>query len=172
MNYLDLIVILVLLVFGYLGLTKGLIIEATTLLGYFVGLYGAFHFSDFTADQLIQYVEIEPKYLNAISFAVTFVVLVILVNILGRLVSRLLKTLHLGLFDKIGGFAFGLVKGILLCSLALMMLNALPNEQIVKDETKQNSLLYPYVEGTVPYVYQGFNLVKEAVQNTEGLNEL
>jgi membrane protein required for colicin V production len=165
MNYLDIIIILLLGVFAFFGLRKGLIIEAATLLGFFVGLYGAFHFSDFTANLLVQHVEMDPKYLNVISFAVTFVVLSILVYLLGRLVSRLVKAVHLGFLDKIGGVAFGIAKGVLLCSLALMLLNALQNEQIIKEETKQKSLLYPYVEQTVPYVYEGFSLVEEAVKN-------
>ena len=142
-----------------------IIIEAATLLGLGLGLYGAFHFSDFTAAKLVEYVEINPKYLNVIAFIVTFVVVALLVNLLGRLVAKIVKTLNLGIIDRLGGFVVGLAKGLLLCSLLVMLLNVLNLKGVVKDDAKQESLLYPYVEQAVPYVYQGFDLVKEAVGN-------
>ena len=91
MSYLDIIILVLLVAFGIGGFRKGLITEAATLLGLGLGLYGAFHFSDFTADKLVQFVEIDPKYMNVISFAVTFIVVAILVYLLGRLVAKLVK---------------------------------------------------------------------------------
>lgn len=165
MNYLDIIILVLLVAFGYGGLRKGIIIEAATLLGLGLGLYGAFHFSDFTAEQLVQWVEVNPKYLNIISFIVTFVVVAILVNLLGRLVARIVKTLNLGFIDKLGGFLLGIAKGVLLCSLLIMLLNVFKSKEIIKDDDRESSMLFPYIEATVPYVYQGFGLVQEAVKN-------
>ncbi|MBR4390772.1 MAG: CvpA family protein [Bacteroidales bacterium] len=167
MNYLDIIIVVLFIVFGLGGWRKGIIIEVTTLLGLGLGLYGAFHFSDFTAEQLVRWVEIDPKYLNLIAFVVTFIVVALLVNVLGRMVSKVVKNLNLGFIDKIGGFVIGVAKGLLLCSLLVMLLNVMNFKGIVKDDAKKESLLYPYVEATVPYVYQGFDLVKEAVQNAK-----
>ena len=167
MNYLDIIIAVLMVVFGLGGWRKGIIIEITTLLGMGLGLYGAFHFSDFTAEKLVGLVEINPKYLNLISFVVTFVVVAILVNLLGRMVSKLVKNLNLGFIDKVGGFVVGIAKGLLVCSLLVMLLNVMNLRGVVKDDAKKESLLYPYVEAAVPYVYQGFDLVKEAVKNAE-----
>lgn len=168
MNYLDIIIAVLLIAFGYGGWRKGIIIEVTTLLGLGVGLYGAFHFCDFTANKLVEYVEIDPKYLHLISFIVTFIVVAIIVNLLGRLVSKMVKAINLGFIDKAGGFLVGLAKGLLICSLLVMLLNVLNLKGVVKEDAKQKSLLYPYVEQTVPYVYQGFDIVKEAVSNQSG----
>ncbi len=172
MNYIDIIILLMLVGFGIGGWRKGLITEAATLLGLGVGLYGAFHFSDFTASKLVEWVEINPKYLNVIAFIVTFIVLTILVNLLGRLVAKLVKSINLGFIDRIGGFVFGIAKGILICSLLVMLINALELKGVLKDKTKQESKLYPYVEMTVPYVYEGFQLVKEAVKNVGSEGEV
>lgn len=171
MNYIDIIIAIILAVFGIAGLRKGIITEAATLLGLGLGLFGAFHFSDFTAEQLVQYVSIDPKYLNLVSFILTFVVVAVLVNLLGRLVTSLVKAINLGFIDKIGGFVFGLAKGLLICSLAVMLLNSLTEKGILKEDLKKDSVLYPMVEEAVPYIYQGFDLVKEAVQNVSGADE-
>ncbi|MBQ5957564.1 MAG: CvpA family protein [Bacteroidales bacterium] len=167
MNLLDIIIAIIVVLFGISGLRKGLIREAATLLGLFLGLYVAFHFSDFTADKLQHLWEIDPKYLNLIAFIVTFIVVSILVNLLGRLVARLVKAINLGFLDRLGGFVVGAAKGILICSLLIMLLNVFDDQKILKDETKQKSRLYPYVEQTVPFVYQGFDLVKEAMGEWE-----
>ena len=163
MNYIDIVIAILLVIFGFAGLRKGLITEVATLLGLVAGLYGAFHFSDFTADKLVEHVNIDPKYLNVVAFIVTFIVVALLVNLLGRLITKLVKSINLGFIDKLGGFIFGLAKGLLICSLLVLLLNTFNLKSLIKEEDRENSVLYPYVEMTVPYVYQGFDLVKEAM---------
>lgn len=167
MNYIDIIIAAIVVIFGIIGLRKGLIREAATLVGLFLGLWVAFHFSDFTADKLQHLWEIDPKYLNLIAFIVTFIVVTLLVKLLGNLVAKLVKAINLGFFDRIGGFVLGAAKGVLICSLVIMLLNVFKEKEILPEEAKQNSKLYPYVEQTIPYVYQGFDLVKEAMGEAE-----
>ena len=161
MNYLDIIIAIILFLFGFKGLRKGLIIEVVTLLAFCAGIYGAMHFSDFTAAHMQDFMEIDPKYLNTIAFVLTFIILVVLVNLIGKLVSKWVKSMNLGFFDKLGGFLFGIIKGVLLCSVLLMVLNNFQLLGVVKPEVKEKSKLYPYIEQTVPYVYRGFDLVKD-----------
>lgn len=161
MNYLDIIIAIILFIFGWKGLRKGLIIEVVTLLAFGVGIYGAMHFSDFTAAHMQDFLEINPNYINTIAFVLTFIVLVVLVNLIGRLISKVIKSLNLGFFDKLGGFLFGIIKGVLLCSVLLMVLNNFQLLGVVKPGVKEKSKLYPYIEQTVPYVYRGFDLVKD-----------
>lgn len=165
MNYLDIIIAVILFLFGFKGLRKGLIIEVVTLLAFGVGIYGAMHFSDFTAKHLVGFVEVNPKYLDTIAFILTFVLLVIAVNLIGRVVSNAVKAMNLGFFDRLGGFVFGVAKGVLLCSVLVLVLNNLQVFGLIKEEVKEKSYLYPYVEQTVPYLYQGFDLVKDFVKD-------
>ena len=60
-----------------------------------------------------------------------------------------------------GGGVFGVLKGVLLCSVLLMVLNNFQLIGVVKSEVREQSRLYPYIEQTVPYVYRGFDLVKD-----------
>ena len=160
MNYLDIIIAIILLVFGIKGLRKGLIIEVVSLLAFGVGIYGAMHFSDFTAEHLQDFMEINPQYLNTIAFVLTFIIMVVVVNLIGRLISKLMKSLNLGFFDKLGGFLFGVLKGVLLCSTFVLVLNNLQWTGVIKEEVREESFLYKHVEETVPYLYKGFDLVK------------
>lgn len=165
MNYLDIIIAIILFLFGFKGLRKGLIVEVVTLLAFGVGIYGAMHFSDFTAEHLQEVMSIDPKYLNTVAFILTFVLLVIAVNIIGRMVKKMVQAMNLGFFDRLGGFVVGAAKGVLLCSAFVLVLNNLQLFGIIKEEVKQESYLYPYLEQTVPYLYQGFDLVKGAIHD-------
>ncbi len=161
MNYLDIIIAIVLFVFGFKGFRKGFVIEVVTLLAFGVGIYGAMHFSDFTAAHLQEVMEINPKYLNTIAFVLTFILLVIVVNMIGRAVTGLIKAMNLSFFNKLGGFVFGMAKGVLLCSILLLVLNNFQLIGVLKPEVRAQSKLYPYIEETVPYVYRGFDLVRD-----------
>ena len=175
LNYIDIIIIVVLSLFGIKGFRMGLIIEVVTLLAFGVGIYGAMHFSDFTARHLQEFVEINPKNLNTVAFVLTFVLLVVFVNVIGRLVSKAVDALNLSFFNRLCGLLFGVLKGILLCSVMVMVLNNLQLLGVVKPEVKEESKLYPYVEMTVPFVYRGFDLVrdyaKEVLQEKEKVIE-
>ena len=161
MNYLDIIIAIVLFLFGFKGFRKGLIIEVVTLLAFGVGIYGAMHFSDFTAEHMQEVMEINPKYLNTIAFVLTFILLVIAVNMIGKAVTEMVKAMNLSFFNKLCGFVFGAAKGVLLCSILVLVLNNFQLIGVVKPEVREQSKLYPFIEETVPYVYRGFDLVKD-----------
>ena len=161
MNYIDIIIAIILFLFGVKGYRKGLIIEVVTLLAFAVGIYGAMHFSDFTAEHLQEVMEIDPKYLNTVAFVLTFILLVIVVNMIGRALTNLIKAMNLTFFNKLCGFVFGGAKGVLLCSILLLVLNNFQLLGVLKPEVREQSKLYPYIEETVPYVYRGFDLVKD-----------
>ena len=165
MNYLDIIIAIILCLFGFGGFRKGLIIEVVSLLAFGVGIYGAMHFSDFTAERLQEVMTLDPKYLNTIAFIMTFVLLVIIVNLIGRAVSRMVEAMNLGLIDRLGGFIVGAAKGLLLCSVFVMVINNFDLTGLIKEDLKKDSRLYPYIEKTVPYLYQGFDLVKGAIRD-------
>ncbi len=161
MNYLDIIIAIILFLFGFKGFRKGLIIEVVTLVAFAGGIYGAMHFSDFTAEHLQDFIEINPKYLNTIAFVLTFILLVVAVNLLGRWITHLIDAMNLSFWNKLGGFVFGVAKGVLLCSILVMVLNNFQLIGVVKPEVREQSKLYPYIEQTVPYVYRGFDLVRD-----------
>jgi Uncharacterized membrane protein, required for colicin V production len=164
-NYLDIAIAIILIIFAVAGLKKGLIVEVTSLLALFLGIYGAMYLSDYTAEHLSKYISIEPECLNTIAFIVTFLAVLLLINLLGNLISKIIEAINLGALDKIGGFIFGALKGLLIIGVLVMILNTFSVDKLIKTKTIQTSFLYPIVEKSIPYIYKGFHIVQNAIQD-------
>lgn len=165
-NYLDIIILIPLIIFGVSGLKKGLINEVFSLLGLFLGIYAALFFSDITAGLLTSYVNIDPKYINMIAFIVTLVIMIILINVIGKIISKLLEAICLGFINKLLGFIFGILKGVLILSVVLMVFNFFNITTIIPEKSKNESITFPLIEKTVPFFYKGFDFVKDTWNNS------
>ncbi len=160
-NLLDLILLIPLLLFAYNGFKKGIIIEITTLAALILGIYAALFFSGFTAGMLTSSFNISREYLNIIAFVVTFIVVLILVMIVGRLLEKVVNLLMLGIINKLAGAVFGILKGALLLSILIFLINYFDvNASIIKKEARTQSVLYKSIEPVAPWIYNKFNLEK------------
>ena len=75
LNYIDLAAVC-LLVYGLVrGAYRGFFVEVSSLLALVLGVFGALHFSNFTASLLANYIEWD--YLPLLAFALTFIGIII-----------------------------------------------------------------------------------------------
>lgn len=165
MNYLDLIIGIILIIFAILGYKRGLIIEAFYLAAFIIGIYGAMYFSDWTTEILSKYINIGKEYLFIIAFLMTFIVLIIIIRLLGKLISKLIEAICLGFIDKIGGFVFGILKGTLLTTILIMVLNMFNIGDVIKKETREKSFFYRTTEEIANILYQNHEIVENAINN-------
>lgn len=137
----DIIFIIPLIWAGYRGFNKGLVIEATTLIAFGLGIWGGIHFSDFIAELIMD--KMESKYIPLVSFAVTFILIVAGVFVLGKLLEKVVNLVQLKLVNKVTGAAFGVAKVVLIISVILVIVNSYDQKvNIVPKELKESSLLY------------------------------
>lgn len=165
MNVLDLIIGIILVLFAITGLRKGLIIEAFYLASFLFGAYGAMHFSDAVADWMSDFINVSEDYLTIISFIVTFIIVLILVRLLGRVISRLLEAISLGFVDKIGGFIFGVLKGALLVSVIIMIMNVFGASDLINNDLRESSKLYTLTESIANTIYDNREDLEDKVEN-------
>ena len=157
-NYFDFIIAVFLLWSAYRGITKGFLIMAASLAALILGVWGAIRFSHLTAALMISYFSLQTKYLALISFALTFVIIVILVHLLSRALDKLVKTVALGLVNRLAGLLFGMLKTAFLISIFLVILNGI-NSRIpfIPEEHKENSLLYQPLSRLAPAIFPFLN---------------
>jgi membrane protein required for colicin V production len=162
MNFLDIIILILLVLSAISGFQKGFIVSLTSLVALILGIYVAMYFSDFMTEFLQQTFSIYTKYLSLIAFALTFMLVVVLVNVVGKIAEKFVDILLLGIFDKIAGAVFGVLKGVFILSILIMILNYFHlSDKWIKKEAREKSKLYMTVESVVPYFYQHLDFLRE-----------
>lgn len=143
MNFIDLILIIPLIWFGFKGFRKGFIIEVASLAALLLGIYGGIKLSGIASQYISQWFEINSEYLPLISFSVVFILILIIVFLIAHLIDRVVKTASLGLLNRLAGALFGMSKILIIIGIILIMINNYDSNNVfIKKETKDNSLLY------------------------------
>jgi len=153
-NLLDIIILVPLALFAWNGYRKGLIIEVASLAALVLGLYMAFFFSDFAAEMLNDLFNMDQKYVAVIAFLMTFIVVLFLVLTLGKALEKVVKILLLGFLNKLAGSVFGILKGALLLSILIFIVNYFNfGNYLFKEEAQANSIFYESIESIAPKLY-------------------
>lgn len=141
MNAFDIVVAVILAYSLIRGLFRGLMKELASIIGVLGGFFAAYSFYNVAAGYLSGLIS-NPAYRNILAFLIIFCSVVILVNVLAIIIKYLLKIVFLGWLDRLGGVAFGVVKGVLIVSVIFLALTAfLPKgTPLIRD-----SLSAPYV---------------------------
>ena len=153
MNYLDIIIAIILILFAIGGLRNGIIKETFSLVAFIGGLYGAFKLSDYVGKWLGEIINVSPEWMSVISFIIVFIALALIINWLGNLLSDLISSINLGFIDRIGGLVFGVAKGFLLIGVLILILDFFGIKDIIKEETRENSKLYKSSEKVAAWIY-------------------
>ena len=153
MNYIDIVLVLLLVFSAIGGFRKGLIVELASLAALILGIWGAIQFSDITSDFLVENFKLETNYLNIISFIVTFIVIVILVHIVGNVVQKLVETVMLGFVNKLAGLIFGIIKAALILSIILLVFEEIDEDMnILPEKAKTESRMYEPIRSLAPSI--------------------
>ncbi len=154
MNYIDIIILILLLLAAISGYRKGLVVELASLAALILGIWGAFEFSDITAEFLVENFNWHWKYLNIVSFILTFIVIVILVHVVGSVVNKIVETAMLGFLNRLAGIVFGILKSALVLSVILVVFDRIDRDvKFIPEDTKAESKLYQPLRNFVPSLF-------------------
>jgi membrane protein required for colicin V production len=146
-----------------MGFTKGLIIEAATLVAFSLGVWGGITFSEYVAQQIKERFDWQSPYLPIVSFAITFLAIIIVVYFIAKLIQRMVEGMALSAINKIGGAIFGALKFALMMSVIIFMMDAIEESYpMVSFKTKEESLLYRPVGKIAPAIIPALNKSKVA----------
>lgn len=169
MNFIDIIIVVLLIWSGYKGFRKGFIIEIASIFALLLGLWGGLNFSSFLTPYLQRWFSLNSEYTPLIAFSVIFVIILILVFLVAKLIEKLIKSVGLGLPNRLAGAVLGAAKTIIIISVLLMILNRYDvNGTLLKTETKQKSLLYKPLSELVIKVYpSALNIIGKTLQKKD-----
>ncbi|MCR4665906.1 MAG: CvpA family protein [Desulfovibrio sp.] len=118
----DLVVILLLVFFSFRGLHNGFIGEVAGI----VALVGGFSCANTFHAKVSTYLDsiANPSMRTIVAYVLIFIAVMLLVAFVARILRKILELSFAKWIDTLAGFFLGLVKGLLLCSLAIVLIQA------------------------------------------------
>lgn len=145
MNYIDFIIIILVLASAIKGATKGLIYELASLIALIGGVWGAIKFSHATQTFLVERMDFTNNYIGIISFVITFVIIIIIVHLLAKAVEKALESVALGAANRILGFVFSAFKAMFILGILVILIEKIDETLpfVPKDDVQESKLYNP-----------------------------
>lgn len=147
-NWFDVIILVLVLIFGLKGIKSGIIREIFGLFGIIGGVYFAIKYKNqaglWINDNIYNLTKIGVIDAHGTQIIVGFLALLfgiwIISLILGEIISKLLRLSGLEIVDRIGGFVFGATKVFLIFSIFLVL---------IKSSVFLNDKINPYLKNSI-----------------------
>ncbi len=154
MNWIDLIIVVLLILALVTGFINGFVKEVASLAGLILGIWGAIKFSSFTAAKLYDWFDMTGQYVGIIAFIITFGIIVVIIHFIGILADKLVDAVSLGFLNRILGIVFGLFKTVLILSVVFVILNAIDARRpFLPKDTIENSTFYNPISDIAPAIF-------------------
>lgn len=161
MNWLDLLIVGLLLGGFFWSFRHGFIMEIIYFVAALGGLLGAFVLYPFLKPLMKVSVD-SSLAASSLSFGILFVIFAVVVAVLGLLLHKFIYMIKLGIFDRLLGGIFGIVKVAMVISVVLVMFVGTKGEDTPK-YVKESVLCDPILTGTtmvmksVPPLFETFH---------------
>jgi len=156
MQWIDWAILVVIGLSAAISLLRGFVREALSLAGWILAFFVAKGFYQELSSLLDSHIE-TPSLRYAVAWAALFVLTLTISGLINYILSQLIEKAGLSGMDRIMGMAFGALRGVLLVSVAVLLLREFtPVEQ---DKWWRNSQLIPHVEQLGNWFYGQFDEV-------------
>ncbi len=157
MNALDIIILLILAIGAIMGIRKGFVSQAFSLISILVSVWLSFTCASAFGEWLSQYISTSEVILKIISFLIIFIGVGLLCNLLGKLVEKIFKLAMLGWLNRLLGAIFSMMKYVLFIGIAIQLFTSL-NQQFgfVDNATLAQSGLYTAIKTISDVVFPYF----------------
>lgn len=153
MNWLDFVLLALLVGSIALGVKRGFIREVMGFIGLIIGVVIAINKVDAVTAWVLSHMKASPVVVSFISFVLILAFFYISFRLLGMLFNKALSLSSLGRIDQVGGGLVGFIRGWVLVGFVLFLLFYLPFPQRFYDSI-ENSFFAPALTGSVPMLYE------------------
>ena len=103
---------------------------------------------------LENHVSWNPKVIQILAFTLTFILVVVCVSALAKVFTTIANFAHLGLFNKLLGGFFGILRTVLVISISLNLFQKLnAHITLVEKETLDKSIFYNPIQKVSKIIY-------------------
>lgn len=170
-SIIDLIMVLVLVVGAINGFRKGVLSQVGLVMGVVVGVWLAFHIGS----QVSEWIGVKMS--DLVAYILVFVVAIVAMWLLTKLLDGVLKSVGLGIYNRLCGAAVSLVLSSMILSLAFGFFEKCNNAlKMVEPEVLEESVIAPVVTAVAdvvfPYLERAKDAVVESVDTEEPMVEI
>lgn len=123
-----------------------------SLVGLVAAVYCAMFFSDYVQVYIERWFDWSEDLNRLASFLATFFLVIFIFAIAGRVLTKVADLAMMGLFNKLLGGVFNVLKIVFLLSVIFMFVNSSENYSILTPEKREASILYSPIAALAPAV--------------------
>jgi membrane protein required for colicin V production len=143
-SWLDIILIVIMLVSGFLAMVRGFTREVLSIFSWAMAAVAALYFTPRYYEVLSPYID-NPSIAQIVFAAAVFIVTLIIVSLITFRISDKVLDSRVGALDRTLGFVFGLARGFLLVAIVFILFTALARDQ---PEWVREARSYPILQRT------------------------
>lgn len=152
MNWIDIVLVVLLLAAIVIGSRRGLFSGIMGMLGLIAGIIFSINYMDSITAKFLSHMRVSPVMVVFMSVIVVFVLVYVAIKLFGYLFYKFADLKPLGNVDKVGGAVMGIFQGWMVLGLLLFLLifMPLPESLVAKIDS---SFFAPGMRGVVPMVF-------------------
>jgi len=173
MNWIDIACAACILVFGVLGLWRGLLSSVFKLCGWIAAIFGAYFAHGLLGDIFVRNFAFGDFAARLICTCIGFLIPFLLFSFIAHVVGDSIKDTIVGKTNRILGMLFGLIKATIICFIFLTIFHLLPVEGNLKN-TRNEAVSYNVYKSaleTMGYSSDEVNLRKMAKEKASELTK-
>ena len=153
MGIVDIVLLIVIGLFGVSGMRRGSLSQAVWVVALLVGIWLSVRFSRYISAVLVSRFDLPSETTPLWAFGIIFGGAVVGIYLLSRVLEGTLRTLRMAWLDKVLGLAVGMLKGVLLISVLLSLLTRAGVMGRIVAPAARRSFLYEPVRRVAPGVF-------------------
>lgn len=162
-NQLDILILIALAVGVINGFFKGFISQLIGLIGFFIAIWLSFKFYQIIEVYVDSYNIVADGLTSIVSLILTFAIAYFTIKLASSLTQKTVEAVGLGILNRFGGAALGLVISLLLCSSILYYVD--PILEIGFKETKDDSKILPVLNESSQIIKNSIFETKDNLRN-------
>lgn len=155
-NWVDILIVILLIRTSYIGARTGLSIEIFKIIGVLLGLYFGMKYYSLIGSWIASKVSFPPEVSEGIAFLILLLISVLILKLVTLGLEKIVKLTFADKLSKWGGFLVGLLRGGLILSLLFAFFGIIQVDYLVKS-VEERSLTGPAIEKIAPFTYQAFS---------------
>ncbi|MHB1000905.1 MAG: CvpA family protein [Armatimonadota bacterium] len=168
MNWLDLVIIVVLLIFAYFGYRNGFLLGIIELIGIAVSLVVPFLLY-IPVGHLLESFGVSRVYAGALAFFIIwFIIVSLYFGIMRRLYKRVPKDVHHSNANRVFGIIPGTIRGLIIVAMFLTLAAVLPNRFISQSTLEGSTFVKPMLDTTMRVSVRATDIFGRAVHEALG----